>query len=114
MSSLRLPRLHATLTALLGDGTSGARRFFQRRQHDLVGVRKSGLLARERADTHALLDARAAVLHDAVFQCPGLFPRQLKIHVSEIHRVPEHFAEYAIEASVVEPARTQDQLTCDP
>ncbi len=73
VARLGLPRLHATFAALRSDGASGTRRFLQRGQHDLVRVREAGLFARQRAHTDALLDAGAAVLHDAVFQRPRLF-----------------------------------------
>ncbi len=84
MAGLRLPRLHAPFTALSGDRAGRARSLFQRGENDFVGVSEAGLLASERTHANALLDAGAAVLHDAVFQRPRLFARQLEIHISEI------------------------------
>jgi len=82
------------------------------RHHDAViaTLRSAGFSHELTAHAYALLDARAAVLDDAVFERPGLFARQLEIHVSEVHRVPQHLTEHAIEARVVEPARAQDEL----
>ena len=110
MPGLRVPGRDAALPARHRDGARGARGFLERRQHDLVGVGKAGLLAGERAHADALLDAGAAVLDDAVLERPGLLVRQLEIQVGEVHRVREHFAEHLVEAPVIEATRAQDQF----
>src|SRR5262249_49676226 len=110
MPRLVLPGADAPLVARDRDGTRGARGLLQRRQHDLVRVGKAGLLAGERPYPDALLDAGAAVLHDPVLERPGLLVRELEVQVREVDRVREHLPEYLVEASVIEPARAQDQL----
>ena len=87
--------------------------FGQRRQHDLIGVREAGFLARERAHADALLDAVTAFLDDAVFERPGLLARQLEIQVGVVDAVPHDVAEHARDAIFVEARRRQDRAARD-
>src|SRR5581483_9077578 len=100
MSGAWVPGLHATITALHGDRPCGARGFLQSREHDLIGIRETCLLARQSPDSNTLLDAGAAILDDAVLQRPGLLVRELEVEVREVDRVRHHFAKNAIETAV--------------
>ena len=62
------PGLEAVLAALAGDGARHVRGAGECRQQYLVGIGEAGLLAGDRAHTHALLDAVGAVLDDAVLE----------------------------------------------
>ncbi len=110
VARLRAPGADAPIAALDGDGARGAGGLLQGGQDDLVGVGEAGLLAGERAHADALLDARAAVLDDAVLERPGLLSRELEIEVREVDRVRQHLAENAVEAAIIEAARLQDEV----
>ncbi len=58
----------ADTVATLGNRTGRLGGVKQLRQHNLIGVCETGLLAADRAHTHALLDGVATVLDDALFQ----------------------------------------------
>src|SRR5882757_11475163 len=113
MSELRLPGTDLPVTTLNGNGTCRPRRLFERGQHNLIGVGETGLLTGQRPHAHALLDAGAAVLHDAVLERPGFLVRKLEIQVGEIDGMCQDFAEYLVQATVVQTAGPQDQITCD-
>jgi hypothetical protein len=110
MSGARMPGADLPLPALHGNGARSARGLGEGRQHDLVRVGEAGLFPGQRAHPHALLDAGAAVLHHAVFERPGFLMRELKVQVGEVHRVRQHLAEHAVEATIVESARPQDEI----
>ncbi len=107
----RLPRLHRMLAALARDRAGGARGFLQRGQHDLVRVGETRLLATHGAHAHALLDAVAAVLDDAVLDRPGLLARELEIQVRGVDLVTHHRAEHARQARFVQARGREQRLT---
>ncbi len=93
------------------DGAGGTGGFLQCRKYDFIGVRKAGLLAGQSPYSHALFDTCATVLDDAVLQGPRLLVRELEVEVGVVHRVLQYLAEDPVEAAVVQPARSQDELT---
>ena len=106
----RVPGLHLPLAALARDRARRARRLQQRRRHDLVGIGEAGALARHRPHAHALLDAVAAFLDDAVLEGPVLLARQLEVEVARVHARAEHRIESLLEAPVVETGGREDAL----
>ncbi len=80
------------------------------RRHDLVGIREAGALARHRPHAHALLDAVAAFLDDAVLERPVLLARELEVQVARVHARAEHRIERLFEAPVVEAGGREDAL----
>src|SRR6185312_11135670 len=110
MARLPVPGADAPVASLHGDRTGRARGLLQGRQNDLVGVGEACLLARERAHTHTLLDARAPVLHDAVLERPGFLAGELEVEIGEVDGVREHLAEDVIETAVIETARPEDEI----
>src|SRR5258708_527466 len=84
------PGLHRTGPAANSDGARGARRFLERLRLDFIGIGEAGAFAGQRAHTHALLDARAPFLDDAILERPGLFLRDLEIQISGVHLGTEH------------------------
>src|SRR5262249_23102835 len=82
----------------------------ERGKHDFIGIREARFLASERPDANTLLDARAAILHDAVLEGPRFLARQLEVDVREIYGVPEYLPKHLIEPRVIEAARTQDEV----
>ena len=97
-----MPGLHRAAPAAAGDRARRACRFLEGLRLDLVGIGKAGALARHGAHAHALLDAGAALLDDAVLQGPGLLLRHLKIQVRGVHLGPEHQVEGLAEAAGVQ------------
>ncbi len=107
----RVPGLDLALAALARDRARRARRLEQRRRHDLVGIGEARALAGHRPHAHALLDAVAAFLDDAVLERPVLLPRQLEIQVARVDARAEHRIERLFEAPVVEAGGREDALT---
>ena len=106
----RVPGLDLALAALARDRARGARRLEQRRRHDFVRIGESRALARHRAHAHALLDAVAAFLDDAVLERPVLLARELEVEIPGIHARAEHGVERLLEPPVVEAGRREDAV----
>jgi hypothetical protein len=84
------------------DRPGRARGVLERVEADLVGVGEGGLLARDRAHAHALLDVEAARLDDPLFQAPALGARVLEVQVRVVDAVRAERAEHALELAGLE------------
>ncbi len=106
-AALRAPGLQRAGAAGTRDGARRVRRLEQRRQHDLVRIRETGLLAGERAHADAVVDAVRAVLDDAVLERPRLLADQLEVGVGVVDRVTHDVAEHVRDAVLVEAGGQQ-------
>ena len=70
----------------------GAGRVEQRGLGNVVGIGEGGLLAADRPHAHALVDAEAAGLDDALFQAPAFAARVLEVQVGVVDLVGGDFA----------------------
>jgi hypothetical protein len=88
-----VPGLQRAGRAAARDRARRARRFDQRREHDLVGICEPRPLTGERAHADTAVDAVRTVLDDAVFERPGLFTHRLEVDIGVVDRVSHHLAE---------------------
>src|SRR3989442_3639656 len=76
------------------DGPRRFRRILERGKADLVGVGERGLLPRDRAHPHALVDAEAPGLDDSLLEAPALAARILEVEIGVVEPAgkqrPEH------------------------
>ncbi len=107
------PRLQRARRAAARNRARRLGRFGQRRQHDLVGICETGLLARQRTHPDTLLHAVRAVLDDAVFKRPGLLAHQLEVQVGVVDAVPHYVAEHMRDAVLVQSRGRQDGTACE-
>jgi len=105
-----LRHLCAARLALARYGARRARRRLQRRQADVVGIGKRGLLPAHRAHPDALVDVEAAGLDDAFLQTPRLAARVLEIEVSVVHLVREDLAEHGLQLPGIKGIRSEQDL----
>ena len=85
------------------------RRFGQRLERDVVGIRKRGLVADDGAHADALFDVKAAALDDAFFKRKRLAARVLKVQVGVIGSVLENGRQYALQLRLVQAEWVEQQ-----
>jgi hypothetical protein len=105
---------HAEAAVLPGarDGAGGVGGGAERRQADVVGIGKGGLLAADRAHADALVDVEAARLDLALFQAPALGAAVLEVQVGVVDVVGEQAAEHRRQLVGVESVRRQQRGLC--
>ncbi len=104
---------HLDLAALAsgGDGAHGAGGIEQGRFRDVVGVGEGGFLAGDGAHAHALVDAEAAGLDDALLQAPAFAARVLEVEVSIVDPVVGDDPQGFEQGGLVQLVRRKQQLT---
>ena len=103
-------RRHARFAAALTRNRSRRqRRFGQRCRRDVVRIRESGPIARNRAHADALFDVEAAALDNAFFERKRLVARVLEVQVGVIGAVLEDCREHLLQAALVEFVRVEQQ-----
>ena len=103
----RTPGLGATFAR---NRTCRLRRSQQRVCMDVIGVGEAGLLAGNRAHTHALLDGMGTVLDDAILHAPALAAGVLEVKVTKVHTGAEQLPEGALKASGIQATRAQQAV----
>jgi len=101
--------VNAPARAAARNGSHGARGLQQRLLGDVVGVGKRGLIADHGTHAHALVDAEAARLHDALFERIGFAARVLEIKVGELGAMLEHRRQGPLQMRLVQPVRLKQQ-----
>ncbi len=103
--------LDATALASGGNGAHGAGGVEQRGFGDVVGVGEGGFLAGDGAHAHALVDAEAAGLDDALFEAPAFAARVLEVQVGVVDAVLRDDAQGVQQGRFVQTIRREQQVT---
>ena len=70
-----------------------------------IGIRETGFLAADGANTHALLDGMRTVLDDAILEGPVFTPAVLEIEIAEVDAGTHQLAHGAVNAVQIEVLR---------